>query len=144
MKNNKRQFYRHPIKVPIRLTRIEETVPLSSKSEDLSEGGLSFYWPDFIPAGTHLQLAIPVEKQLFEMNARVAYSIKDESMGLFRTGVCFKDSTSAFRAKLAEEIIEIRDYREKMELLRGQKISEEDAAIQWIGRHAEAFAKLFG
>lgn len=144
MENNKRKFYRHPIKVPIRLTQIKATVAAPSKSEDISEGGLSFYWPDALPEGAHLELAIPVEKHLFRMEAHVAYSKRDNAMGLYKTGVCFKDPTSAFRAKLAEEIIKIRAYREKMETLRGQAFSEEEAAARWISRNAEAFAKLFG
>lgn len=143
MEADKRKFFRHPIKVPIQLTKRNES-STRSKSEDLSEGGLSFFWPEPINEGTRLELSIPVEKQLFKMNAHVAYSRKDEGTGLFRTGVCFEDPTSAFRAKLAEEIIRIRDYREKMTNLRGMPLSEEEAAATWISRNAENFAKLLG
>ena len=143
MEIDKRKFYRHPIKVPIQLTRVNETTA-TSRCEDLSQGGLSFYWPDSFADGTRLQLSIPIEKNLFKMNAHVRYSQKDTNTGLFRTGVCFEDSTSSFRAKLAEEIIQIREYREKMSLLRGHQISEEDAAGQWIARNAENFPKSDG
>ena len=61
-----------------------------------------------------------------------------------KTGVCFEDSVSSFRAKLAEEIIQIRQYREKMSLLRGHPLSEEEAAKTWIARNAENFAKVMG
>jgi c-di-GMP-binding flagellar brake protein YcgR len=144
MENEKRKFFRHPIKVPIQLTRIEDTPALNARAEDLSQGGLSFLWPELIPEGTHLHLSIPVEKQLFKMKAHVTHSQKDTDTGLFKTGVCFEDSVSSFRAKLAEEIIEIRQYREKMSLLRGQQFSEEEAAKVWIDRNAEDFAKLMG
>lgn len=142
MENEKRKFYRHPIKVPIQLTQIENKTPVNSRAEDLSQGGLSFYWPDAIPEGTHLQLSIPVEKQLFKMMAHVTHCKKDTATGLFRTGVCFEDAVSAFRAKLAEEIIEIRQYCEKMSLLRQQPLTEEEGAKIWIERNAENFAKL--
>ncbi|HPW77267.1 MAG: PilZ domain protein [Candidatus Omnitrophica bacterium ADurb.Bin292] len=144
MTTDQRKFYRHPIKAPIRLREVTGTDARDSKSEDISSGGLSFFWPSFLAKGTRLELSIPIEQQLFKMKARVAYCRKDGGMDLFRTGVCFEDSTSAFRAKLAEEIIQIRNYREQMRSLRGKEISEEEAADQWIRRNAENFAKLLG
>ena len=142
MEQDKRKFYRHPIKVPIQLTKMDDENAVPSHAEDLSQGGLSFFWQDPIPAGSQIHLSIPVKKQVFKMHARVAYSHKDTATGLFKTGVCFEDAVSAFRAKLAEEIIQIRQYREKMSLLRGRNLSEEDAAQLWIDRHAEDFSKL--
>jgi hypothetical protein len=141
MKSEKRKFFRHPIKVPIQLTRVENNTALNARAEDLSQGGLAFFWPEPISEGTHLQLSIPIGKQLSKIMAYVTYSQKDASTGLFKTGVCFEDSVSSFRAKLAEEIIQIRQYREKMSLLRGHPFSEEDAAKMWIDRNAEDFAK---
>lgn len=144
MENEKRKFFRHPIKVPIQLTRVENNAAVNSRAEDLSQGGLAFLWPESIPEGTFLQLSIPVEKQLFKMKAHVTHSEKDTETGLFKTGVCFEDSVSSFRAKLAEEILQIRQYREKMSLLRGHPFSEEEAAKVWIDRNAENFAKAMG
>ena len=142
MKSEKREFYRHPIKVPIQLTRVVNNTAENARAEDLSQGGLAFFWPEPISEGTHLLLSIPVEKQLFKMNAHVTHSQKDTDTGLFKIGVCFEDSVSSFRAKLAEEILQIRQYREKMSLLRGRPFSEEDAAKVWIDRNAENFAKV--
>jgi hypothetical protein len=144
MENEQRKFFRHPIKVPIQLTRVESNTAVNSRAEDLSQGGLAFFWPESIPEGTLLQLSIPVEKQLFKMKAHVTHSEKDAGTGLFKTGVCFEDPVSSFRAKLAEEIIQIRQYREKMSLLRGHPFSEEEAAKVWIDRNAEDFAKAMG
>ena len=142
MKNEKRKFFRHPLKIPIQLMRIEDKTSVRSHAEDLSQGGLAFFWPESIPEGTKLQLSIPVEKQLFKMIAYVKHAQKDIEMGLFKIGVCFENSVSLFRAKLAEEILQIRQYREKMSLLRGHHLSEEEAAKMWIGRNAENFAKV--
>lgn len=144
MKNEKRKFFRHPIKVPIQLTLAEDGPMMKARAEDLSQGGLAFFWPESIPEGTHLQLSLPVEKQLFKMKTRVTHSQKDASTDLFKIGVCFEDSVSSFRAKLAEEIIQIRQYREKMSLLRGHPFSEEEAARIWIDHNAEDFAKAMG
>lgn len=144
MGSEKRKFFRHPIKVPIQLTQVENTPPSNSRAVDLSQGGLAFLWTEPIPEGTRLKLSIPVEQQLFNMNAHVTHSEKDESTGLFRTGVSFEDSASSFHAKLAEEILRIRQFCEKISLLRGRQFSEEEAAKIWIDRNAESFAKLMG
>ncbi len=141
MENEKRKFFRHPIKVPVQLTRVEGNPAENARAEDLSQGGLAFFWPEYIPEGTHLQLSIPIEKQLFKMRACVTHSRKDTATDLFKTGVYFEDPLSSFRAKLAEEIIQIRQYREKMSLLRGHPFSEEEAAKIWIDRNAENFAR---
>ena len=144
MDNEKRKFFRHPIKVPIQLARVEGRTSDQSRAEDLSQGGLAFLWPEEIPEGTHLELGIPVEKKLFKVEGHVTHSQKDAQTGLFRTGVCFENALSAFRAKLAEEILRIREYCEKMSLLRGRQLSEEEAAQLWVDRHAEDFAKAMG
>jgi hypothetical protein len=144
MENENRKFFRHPIKVPVQLTRVENNTAVNTHAEDLSQGGLAFFWPEHIPEGTYLLLSIPIEKQLFRMKARVTHSQKDADTHLFKTGVCFEDSVSSFRAKLAEEILQIRQYREKMSLLRGHFFSEEEAAKVWIDRNAENFAKALG
>jgi hypothetical protein len=141
MKNEKRKFFRHPIKVPIQLTRVKDDAALNARAENLSQGGLAFFWPEPIPEKTHLQLSIPVEKQLFKMKAYVTHSQKDINTDLFKIGVCFEDPVSSFRAKLAEEIIQIRQYREKISLLRGHPFSEEEAAKIWIDRNAEDFSE---
>ncbi len=144
MENEKRKFFRHPIKVPIQLTRVENDPPVNSRAVDLSQGGLAFLWTESFPEGTRLLLSIPFERQLFKMNAHVAHSERDTETGLFKTGVRFEDSASSFHAKLAEEIIQIRQFREKMSLLRGRQFSEEEAAKIWIDRNAEDFAKIMG
>ncbi len=141
MENEQRKFFRHPIKIPIQLTRVENKTSVNSRAEDLSQGGLTFFWPESIPKGTHLELSIPVEKQLFKIKGHVAHSEKDAPTGLFKTGVCFENSISAFRAKLAEEILRIREFCEKLSLLRGRQLSEEEAAQLWVDRHAEDFAQ---
>lgn len=142
MKNEKRKFFRHPIKVPVQLMLVENGPVMRARVEDLSQGGLAFFWPEPLSEGTHLQLSLPVEKQLFKMRTRVTHSQKDASTDLFKIGVCFEDAVSSFRAKLAEEIIQIRQYREKMSLLRGHPFSEEEAAQTWIDHNAEDFAKV--
>jgi len=140
---DKRKFYRHPWRVPIQYYERQERIPDISPSVDVSEGGIAFYAPRFIAKGTHVHLKIPVGDQMFEINGIVAYSNRLPRLDRYRTGVAFLDPTSAFRAKLAEQMLEIQKYRDKVSEKLGHSISEEEAALQWIEKYAQHFSQLF-
>jgi hypothetical protein len=57
--------------------------------------------------------------------------------------VAFLDAESAFRAKLAEEMIQITEYRERILKDEGREMSEEEAAQEWIAKYAKSFSYLF-
>ena len=138
-KNDKRKFFRHPFGVPIRLTIPDNGPGRTLQSQDISQGGLSFLWGEPLSRGRQIQLTIPVKEKRFEVNARVAYSRKDAESGYFRTGVAFIDTDSAFRAKLAEETLEILEYQKDISRTLGHEVSVEDAARQWIEKYAGRF-----
>ena len=69
---------------------------------------MSFWWDRRLGRGQFLIITIPVKEKSFQIRARVVYSLKDARTGHFRTGVEFKDPESAFRARLAEETIEMQ------------------------------------
>ena len=140
--SEKRKYYRHPITVPILIHQLSETDPNTSESINVSQGGLSFLWTRRLTKGTSLAVTIPVKEKLFEIKVQVAYCRKDDQTGLFQLGVAFIDYASAFQAKLAEEAIEILEYRKKLTLEFGHDVSEEEAARKWILRYAEFFPKF--
>jgi c-di-GMP-binding flagellar brake protein YcgR len=144
-KPEKRKYFRHPIQVPIKLRELaeQELPPSKFQSEDLNDHGLCFYSGQGLASGTALRLAIPVEEHIFEVSARVAYSRKDSKTGTFRTGVYFEDMDSAFRAKIAEEILKIQEYRKKLSRTLGYEVSEADAARKWIEQFAKHFSAFF-
>lgn len=137
---DKRKFYRHPIHAPIVVHSNHDTGDLS-ESIDLSLGGLSFYWPSNLSRGASLRITIPVKEKRFTIDSKVVYSKHDAQTGLFRTGVLFKDLASEFRAKIAEEALEILEYRRHMSAEQGRDVSEEEAARLWIQKYADLFPK---
>lgn len=143
MKEERRQFPRHPLQVPIQVRIAGDPIPVKSQTGDLSEGGLYFYWTRGLSKGTGVSVAIPVLTRVFEMTGEVAYSSPDLETRLYRTGVSFTQPTSAFRAKLAEEILRIRQFREKASEAAGRLISEEEAARKWIKKYAEKFSEIY-
>jgi len=139
----RRRYYRHPIEFPIYVRETHMQHRESSHTKDISEGGLYFLWKNAIPSNEVVDIAIPVHDQVFSMRARVAYSRRDGKTGQFHIGLAFEDAPSVFRAKLAEEMIQIKKYREKMRAHRGRDMSEEEAAKEWVAHNGERFAKLF-
>lgn len=138
----KRSFYRHPINAPIRLKSQRLKEPIRSEARDLSLGGLSFFWGRRMSKGELIEISIAVKDKQFEIRGRVAYSKEDRKSGKFRTGVVFVDSPGAFRAKLAEEALEILEYRKVLSRELGRDVSEEEAAREWIKKFAGQFPCL--
>ena len=89
--------------------------------------------------GVPVKITIPVKEKQFRIRAKVVYSKKDGQTGFFVTGVSFMDYSSAFQAKLAEEMLEILEYRKKISRESGHEISEEEAAKKWIGKFSKFF-----
>ena len=142
-KEERRQFLRHPLRVPIQVRIVGDPILVKSQTGDLSEGGLYFFWTRELSKGTGVSVAIPVLTRVFEMTGEVAYSSQDLETRLYRTGVSFTRPASAFRAKLAEEILRIRRFREEASKAAGHQISEEEAALKWIKKYAEKFSEIY-
>lgn len=138
----RRKFFRHPIQVPLRLKPAQKSLRVEVRSQDLSLGGLSFTWPRKLSRGTLLDITIPVKEKLFELRAKVAYAREDRKTARYATGVTFVDFPSAFKARLAEEVLQIMEFRKSISQELGHEISEEEAASQWVHDHASQFPAL--
>jgi hypothetical protein len=136
----RRKFYRHPMHVPFQLI-VEAAAARESASEtdDVSLGGLSFLWGKKLAKGERIRVALSVKEKNFEITGRVAYSIEDKKSGKFRSGIAFADPPSAFRAKLAEEVFKIIDFRRSLSRRLGREVPEEEAARLWIDENAAKF-----
>ncbi|HTL70781.1 MAG TPA: PilZ domain-containing protein [Candidatus Eisenbacteria bacterium] len=141
MSEEKRRFFRHPIHAPLSLHLDAET-DAPSEALDLSLGGLSFLWSSRLAKGHLIRVSIAVKEKLFDVKGRVAYSVEDRKTGKFRSGISFVDSPSAFRAKLAEEALEILRYRSELSRELEREVSEDEAAHRWIQQNAARFPYL--
>ena len=135
----RRQFFRHPIQVPIKLRVVQKNMSFQSASRDLSLGGLKFIWPRKLIKGTLLDISIPVKQKMFELRGKVVYSREDRKTARYATGILFVDFPSAFKARLAEEVLQIMEYRKTISRQIGQEVSEEEAASQWVRQYAADF-----
>ncbi len=136
----KRKFFRHPITAPLKIRPAREENPVLTETQDLSLGGLSFFWRKRLSKGSLVDISIPIKNKLFEIKTRVAYSKEDRKSGNYRTGVAFIDYPSAFKAKMAEEALEIMEYRKKLSEEENRNISEEEASRRWVKNFADHFS----
>ena len=139
---NKRKFYRHPVNVPIQFQELSAKTLQRSESVDISEGGICFMADKFLAKGVTVSLSIPVQDTVFKITGMVAYCNRVASVNRYRTGIAFQDQNAAFRAKLAEQMLEIKKYQTNSVKL-GKNLSEEDAAREWIAKYAKHFSNLF-
>lgn len=135
----RRKFFRHPIQVPIRLRVAPKADSVACESRDVSLGGLNFIWPKKLPKGTFLDITIPVKEKFFELHAKVVYSKEDRKTARYSTGVLFVDSPSAFKARLAEEVLQILEFQKTISRRLGHDVTEEEAALQWVRDYAPRF-----
>ena len=77
-RQEKRRFFRHPITVPIQLRMERGAEQFVSESNNISLGGLNFYWPKKINRGSLLAIVIPVKEKLFNVTGKVVYSREDK------------------------------------------------------------------
>lgn len=142
-KIEKRRFYRHPLNIPVKFHEVTTHFFDRTSSVDLSEGGICFISNRFLSLGCYLSVSIPVSDQVFEIRGRVAYCNRVSSLDSFKVGVAFQDTSNAFRAKLAEQMLKIKEFQREISSSLGEEISEEEAARKWIEKHAKHFAYLF-
>ena len=143
VKEERRRYARHPIRVPIKLRRVNGAGSFRFQTADLSEGGFHFFSDDPISEGTVLEIEIPLGSQLFKLTGEVVYSFKEETSGLFRSGISFRRPAMAFRSKLAEEILRIHEFQKETSHKGGHFVTEEEAAREWIRLYAEKFSELY-
>ena len=140
---NRRNFLRHPLNVPLLVFHTQMKQEYEPHTVNVSQGGLCFLSTEKLDKGLPVDITIPVKDKRFKIKAEVVYSRKDGKTGFFITGVSFKDYSSAFQAKLAEEMLDILNYQKKLSRESGHEVPEEEAAQKWIGKFSRFFPKLF-
>lgn len=138
----KRKFERFPIHASIHVKDTALRCHAITYSHDLSEGGLAFYSITRIEKNSPLEITIAVRQHVFKIEAVAVYSSDHPVKKFYRTGVTFKSSTDAFKAKLAEEVVLIKAYQKQVSAEVHHAISEDDAALDWIEKNAARFSKL--
>lgn len=138
---NQNQFLRHPASVPIRYTQLSESGSTWSKNslKELRGDGLSFYSSAAVDIGSRLRIEIRVKVPAFEAEAVVVWC---EQRGMeYAIGVRFVDADAHFALRMVEQVCQIENYRSEVLQREGRRLSNEEAANEWIMRHARDFPR---
>ena len=136
-----RVFVRHTSEFPVELTVGEGREARRERLRDLSAGGLCCRSSVAFEEGERVRIRIPVAAPGFEAEGRVAWC-REYDDG-YRVGIEFMAHDEAFKARMVEQVCQIERYHRR-QLAAGREVSEEDAAVEWIGKYAARFPRSFG
>jgi len=132
-----REYIRHPADIPIEISTDDRTAPLTPQMSNVSFGGLSFHSERELTPGSQVRVTIPLVQPSFAATARVIWCVT--ANGGYEVGVKFNDVEDAFCMRMVEQICHIEEYRRQALSREGRVLTPEQAAMEWIGRHAAHF-----
>lgn len=140
--SERRSAARHGIPVPLRF-QSPEGEARSSVVLDLSDSGLSFRAPEPLAPGMLVSFRFPLEGEEYRLTGAVAWCGPEPAPDGYRVGAYFLRPPMGFRLRLAQEAELIRDLRKELTLIRGEEVTHEEAAREWLGFVAGKFPDLY-
>lgn len=138
MNTEKRKTQRYDTKAVAIDVRFGDLIAHESEYlNNISSGGLSFRSNDPLSIGSILKIKIPLDRPVFEAEARIVSCKKNEEH--FDIGVEFIGQKDALRIKMAEQVCLIEEYKKELCDKLGKPISGEEAALEWIKNFAAKF-----
>jgi hypothetical protein len=131
-----RHFIRHPFDVTIRYT-VGDAVS-AQELRNISEGGLCFQSREPIAAGSRIHIEIPIEGDPFAADGIVMWCRKQDG---YEIGVRFDEATQDFSLRMVEQICHIKHYQKEVLMKEGRRLSNEQAAVEWIHKYARVFPR---
>ncbi|ABM96798.1 PilZ domain-containing protein [Methylibium petroleiphilum] len=135
-----RQFIRHPIDVPVEIFASGSGAG-GLHTHDISLGGLALQSDFAVEVGSIVDVRISCVHPPFAAHARVAWCRARDDEG-FELGVTFLDAEDAFLARMVEQVCHIEEYRKSVQRTEHRVLSSEEAALEWIDKHAALFPDI--
>jgi Tfp pilus assembly protein PilZ len=132
-----RHFIRHPSDVPIEYSVVGRPRGGHNRLKNISSGGLCFRTRKRIKPGSDVAVRIPVTKPPFEAKGVVVWCNTLSSGS--EVGIQFENGPTTFVLRMVEQVCHIEHYRNEILQREGRRLSSEEAAREWIARHAETF-----
>lgn len=132
---DRRAFIRHPADIPIRVDTVADQP--CSRVADVSYGGLAFVSNRPRAVGTMLDIRIDDQRAGLDARAVVVWCQCEGAT--YRVGVRFLDPEDAFRSRLVQQMFAIERFRREFARSEGREVSREEAAREWVRRHAGDF-----
>lgn len=131
---------RHPVEIPLQVKTMAGDF---CNQPDYKHAGcveLAFHFPMMISVGALLSVCIPSINEQEEIHGQVTW-LAHSAHG-FVIGMSFQNEREAFRMRMLEQLCYIEDYRQHILTHEGRSLSQQQAASEWIDRHAAAFPLL--
>ncbi len=134
-----RQFIRHPSDIPIEYNLGDVVAHTREYLKDISQGGLCFRSKLCIAPGTIIHIQIPIREPVFEADGIVVWCRK--ANGHYEVGISLRDAHTEFGVRMVEQVCHIEHYKKHVLEREGRTLSGEEAAVEWIKKHADSFPR---
>ena len=134
-----RTFIRHPADIPVEIEIQASPQHRQRRTSNVSYGGLAFISDCMLEPGTQIRVRIEVVDPTFEADGFVTYCRQEA--GQYQVGVEFIHRDDLFIARMVEQICHIQHYKQQVAALEGRKLSEQEAASEWINKYASRFPR---
>ncbi len=138
MQPNRPRFLHHPYGSPIRYRHY--SAKNKGKFREKQRLGLCFACKERLTPATLIKITIRTPNQSYHFLAVVSWCYR--STDGYEAGVNFLREDDAFRARMAEQVCHIEDYRVRVKKEEGRELTSEAAAKEWIGRYAASFPDM--
>ncbi|MBL8484798.1 MAG: PilZ domain-containing protein [Rhodocyclaceae bacterium] len=132
-----RHYIRHPVDLPIQVGALGDSADNNLQGLNVGFGGLALFAQVAFEPGCIVKVRINVVDPEFCSQARVVWC-RAAPCG-WELGLEFLDADDAFRVRMVEQMCHIENYRAAVLLREGRALSAEEAAREWISRHAAEF-----
>ncbi len=134
-----RKFLRHPSDIPINISSEGEDAQQSSNLQNMSHGGLCCEVDYYIEVGTVISINIPLVKPVYTGQGMVVWCLPRGHH--FELGIRFCEAKEAFKSHMIEQVCQIEHYKMQVRKEEGRELDGEQAAKEWIDKHAADFAQ---
>ena len=102
---NNRIHLRYPVKLLVEIATTGNQSVFVAETQDLSQGGISFYCGWRLPVGQPLTVTFIFAQKSFEMKARVTYCNEEVKTWRFFVGAAFLDASGTCYVNLAKQFV---------------------------------------
>jgi hypothetical protein len=135
-----RKYVRHPSSIPVELTIAHTRGAARQQLTNVATGGFACSVCEPVAVGTEVELRIPLIWPEYCGCGVVRWCRGDATE--YEVGIEFT-AQDLFKAKMVEQLCQIEHYRNRLWIDEGRIVDGEQAAIEWIARHASDFADAF-
>jgi len=134
-----RRFIRHPFQIPLRIYTVSAVNEKVSRTKNVTAYGMCFSSKNSLNPETIIELSIPSINPDIKMRGLVIWcKQKDDAYDI---GIEFVDKENEYRARMIEQICQIKEYKLKTRNKAGRNLSDGEAAQEWIEKFAPDFPK---